>query len=327
MSHETRSRKMEPWTFDSARRETTTTILKARPWNRQVLYRFVNWLEQQRGLCHGSIALRARSAREFIEWVTRGSRSTPRSFRKLSSDAVERFFVVYGKNHGPGSRRSLQAAMRLVLRYTAERGWTSPNLVRAVPSMHAYRLSGVPRGLDDQSFARLLSGLTCASVRDRAILHLLATYGARRHQISALRLRDIDWQARSLTFAAHKGGKAVTHALTPLVAESLATYLRDGRPAVHVDEIFLRKFAPHLRLSPRCVTGIVYQSMARVGLPLRGPHSLRHAFATRLLAAGQPLKTIADLLGHRSLGSVSIYAKVDYTRLLEVADEWPGVRS
>ena len=67
--------------------------------------------------------------------------------------------------------------------------------------------------------------------------------------------------------------------------------------------------------------------MARVGLPLHGPHSLRHAFATRLLAAGQSLKTIADLLGHRSLGSVSIYAKVDYTRLLEVADEWPGVQS
>jgi integrase len=245
----------------------------------------------------------------------------------LSPDAVERFFVAYSKNHGPGSRRSLQAAMRLVLRYTTERGWSPSNLVRAVPSMHAYRLSGVPRGLDDQSFARLLSGLACASVRDRAILHLLATYGARRHQISALRLRDIDWQARSLTFRAHKGGKAVTHALTPLVAESLAAYLRDARPAVHVDEIFLRTFAPHLRLSPACVTAIVYRSMARVGLPPRGPHSLRHAFATRLLAAGQPLKTIADLLGHRSLGSVSMYAKVDYARLLEVADEWPGVLS
>jgi site-specific recombinase XerD len=58
-----------------------------------------------------------------------------------------------------------------------------------------------------------------------------------------------------------------------------------------------------------------------------GPHRLRHAFATRLLCGGQPLKSIADLLGHRSLSATAIYAKVDHPRLFAVAVEWPQVLS
>lgn len=67
--------------------------------------------------------------------------------------------------------------------------------------------------------------------------------------------------------------------------------------------------------------------MVRCGLPARGPHALRHAFATRLLRAGQSAKAIADLLGHRSLDAVVIYAKVDYARLFENAVDWPEVAS
>ena len=67
--------------------------------------------------------------------------------------------------------------------------------------------------------------------------------------------------------------------------------------------------------------------MLRCGLPPLYPRVLLHTFATRLLRAGQPVKTIADLLGHRSLTSVAIYAKVDLDRLLEVAMDWPEVSS
>lgn len=69
--------------------------------------------------------------------------------------------------------------------------------------------------------------------------------------------------------------------------------------------------------------------MRRVGVTSTpcGPHALRHAFATRLLQGGQPLKVIADLLGHRSLDAASIYAKVDHPRMLEIAAEWPEVSS
>lgn len=84
---------------------------------------------------------------------------------------------------------------------------------------------------------------------------------------------------------------------------------------------------PHEHLSPNAITMMVQQRMIARGLPPFGPHALRHTFATRLLRGGQPVKAIADLLGHRSLDSVGIYAKVDIERLLEVAGEWPEIGS
>lgn len=158
-------------------------------------------------------------------------------------------------------------------------------------------------------------------------MYLLATYGVRRAQVSALHLTDIDWRERTIDFAAHKGGKAVRHILTQAVAEALACYLRHERPTSDCAYVFLRQHSPHLQLGPKAIYSLVRERMVRCGLPPRGPHALRHAFATRLLRAGQPVKSIADLLGHRSLDAVAVYAKVDYARLLENAVDWPEVAS
>jgi len=315
-----------PWTPEAERRYAEAAISSAAPTSRPTLRRFAQWLEQ-RGLTLGSITVRVTSARSFVDWVSKGAQSAAAGFRKLTPEGIERFFVGYGKDHGKGARRSMRSAMRLFLQFTTELGWTTADLVDAVPSMRSYRLSTVPRALGDQEVSRLLASLAGVNARDRAIVHLLVTYGARRQQVSALKLQDIDWERRQLTFGAHKGGKAVTHVLTPLVAESLATYLRHERPDVASDAVFLCRLSPHLRVSPCCVTEAVRQLMVRAGLPPRGPHALRHSFATRLLAAGQSVKAIADLLGHRSLASVGVYAKVDYARMLEVAQEWPEVAS
>jgi integrase len=102
-------------------------------------------------------------------------------------------------------------------------------------------------------------------------------------------------------------------------------YLREERPTSACPHLFVRSRLPHVRLGPMAIAGAVRSRMVRCGLPSRGPHALRHTFATRLLQAGQPMKTIADLLGHRSLDAVAIYAKVDVGRLLEVAVDWPEV--
>lgn len=63
--------------------------------------------------------------------------------------------------------------------------------------------------------------------------------------------------------------------------------------------------------------------VAGVASPHRGSHAIRHAWATRAVAQGQPLKTVADLLGHRSLDSTRLYTKVDDTQLRCVGLSWP----
>lgn len=317
-----------PWTPEkSERADAQTAIGQARRESRPALRRFAVWLESERGLALGSITVRIASARRFVDWVNGRSGATSQAFRALTPGRIERFFVSYGGDHGPAALRSMQAATRLFLRFTSSIRWTSSDLVDAVPSLRSYRLSEVPRGINSQDLSRMLASLDRCCARDRAIAHLLTSYGVRRQQISTLCLGDIDWTQRTVMFAAHKGGKAVRHAMTPVVASSLATYLRHERPTVESDAVFLRRKRPHLRVSPCCVAETMRTLMRRAGLQAKGPHALRHAFATRLLATGESMKSIADLLGHQSLSSVAIYAKVDHRRLLEVAGEWPEVVS
>jgi len=324
-------RKRSAWTAQSEAGYQRDRIERAWAGNRPTLDAFAEWLAKDRGLGSGSITVRLHSACSFVDAVSGGSGvDCIQALQALSADGIEDFFVQYCKDHGSAARRSMRSGMRLFLEFAARQDWVREELLEAVPSLRSYRLSGVPRGLSEEHISTLLAspweGAECVR-RDRAIVVLLATYGVRRGQISALQLTDIDWQARTVDFAAHKGGKAVQHVLTECVAEWLADYLRNERPASDCHSVFLRARAPHLRLSPTAISVAVSSRMKRVGLPPQGTHAFRHAFATRLLRAEQPVKAIADLLGHRSLCAVAVYAKVDHPRLFEVAVDWPEVVS
>jgi integrase/recombinase XerD len=315
------------WSPESQSAYTCGRIERACAGNRPALEAFSEWLAKTRGLCRGSITLRVDSACSFVDAVTSSAgTSCAEAFQRLGADGIEDFFVRYGTDHGMAGRRSMRSAMRLFLEFAVHQGWVGRELADAVPSLRSHRLSGVPRGLSDEQMSTLLgSGWAQGECvrRDRAIVVVLATYGVRRGQISALRLADIDWFERTIGFSAHKGGKPVQHVLTESVAESLADYLRNERPASESDSVFLRARPPHVRLGPSAISTMVATRMVRCGLPPCGPHAFRHTFATRLLRAGQPVKAIADLLGHRSLDAVAIYAKVDHPRLFEVAVDWP----
>lgn len=316
----------QPWrAYEADRRHADNIIKAAEPGWRRCLRLFAAWLEENRGLTLSTITVRIRSARTFLQGL---SGVGVRSLRVLDSANIEDFAIDYARDHGAAARRSMQAAMRLFLRFAAYRKWVRSDLAESVPSQQSYKLSGVPQGVSNDDVCKLLSSPQ-NSARDAAILLLLATYGIRRGQACALRLEDVNWRDRTVFFRAHKGGKSLIQDLTAAVAEKLSEYIRHERPVVNEQAIFLRVKRPYLPLSPGAVTWVVKSAVGRSGIDCASftPHALRHAFATRLLHRGQPLKVIADLLGHRSLGAVSIYAKIDHPRLREVAGEWPEVTS
>ena len=322
-----RSTKSRAWSPDSELMYARNRIDRACRANRPTLKRFDEWLRKERGLAPATVTVRLGTACTFVDEVTTmAGTSCSRAFASLGAVDIEDSFVGYCKDHGPAARRSMQASMRLFLKFAGSQGWVSEGLARAVPSLPSYRLSGLPKALKDEELSTLLGSPwkegRCP-LRDRAIVLLLATYGVRRGQISALQFQDIDWPERTIVFGAHKGGKAVLHELTQAVAEPLADYIHDERPDSDCCFVFLRQSRPYSRLSPCAIATMVKTRMGNLGLPPRYPHSFRHAFATRLLRKDQPVKAIADLLGHRSLDAVAIYAKVDYARLLEVAIDWP----
>jgi integrase/recombinase XerD len=159
-------------------------------------------------------------------------------------------------------------------------------------------------------------------VRDRPILLLLAVYGLRVSEVQRLRLEDVNWDQKTLTITATKQRSVRICPLIPSLADAISRYIREVRPPTEYREIFLRMYAPRRPFRHGGLYGIVTKRFERLGIksPRTGPHSLRHACATHLLAQGLTLTEVGGHLGHRSADSTRIYAKVDMPALREVAE-------
>lgn len=304
-------------------------IAAAKPSHGSVVGAFAAWLADDRGLGPATIRWSLPFAFRFLARVA-GDADPVVALRELGPEAVESFFVDLARETGRGAQRAFRTVVRRLLRFAVDRGWVGQPLLEAVPGLRTYRLAHLVRGIEDEQIRHLLESVPDTSevdVRDLAILVMLAVYGVRGGQVRALRMEEVHWKERRIAFPAHKGGKPVLHALVPQVASALARYLREVRPAGPYHEIFLRCRRPYTPLTKGALSQMVRSRLSHAGITTssKGAHIFRHAFATRLLRVGHPLKTIADLLGHRDLGSVAIYTKVDEPSLREVAAEWPEV--
>lgn len=160
-------------------------------------------------------------------------------------------------------------------------------------------------------------------VRDRAILMLFALYGLRASEVQRLSLDDIDWDNAIIRIHRSKQcARVECYPLADHAAHALAIYVRSVRPKTDRREVFLQLRAPYLPLSTSALWQVVSRRLRPMapGLRHHGPHALRHACATRLLARGMSMKEIGDFLGHRHPATTAVYAKVDLGGLRRVAD-------
>jgi len=165
------------------------------------------------------------------------------------------------------------------------------------------------------------SGNDAQQLRDHAVLLLLSVYGLRSGEIRSLHLEDVNWGKGEIRVVRSKSGREERLPLEPTVGNAIARYLHEGRPASPSRIIFLRLRAPIRPLSPSGLHYIVKRQYRGLLTPAkgRGPHGLRHACARHLIEAGLTFKEIGDHLGHRSLESTRIYAKIDLASLRRVA--------
>jgi site-specific recombinase XerD len=136
-----------------------------------------------------------------------------------------------------------------------------------------------------------------------------------------MRLDDLDWENEIIYIKRLKNSKVQKFPLSPSVGKAILRYLKEVRPQnCPYREVFIMLFAPHHPLSGKAITQVVGRRLKIINPSLkhRGPHSLRHACATHLINKGISLKQISDYLGHQSLESTRIYAKVDLTNLRKV---------
>jgi site-specific recombinase XerD len=282
-------------------------------------------LLHERGMVAGSVVLRERVARLFLDGLPAPIDAT---LRQLGPRDVTRFVV---DQCGDGRRRvawakTLTSGLRSLLVFLHLTGRVPVPLVEAVPSVAGWRLSSLPRALEAEHVTAVLASCDRTKPvgrRDFAILILLARLGLRACEVAAMSLEDIDWRTGELTVHG-KGGQIDRLPLPHDVGDALAQHLlvqtadRDDRR-----EVFLRAFAPRGPMSAVSIGCVLRDACDRAGVQTVGTHRLRHTVATDLLRAGAPLAEIAPILRHTSMSSTAIYAKVDRKALRALARPWP----
>jgi len=177
----------------------------------------------------------------------------------------------------------------------------------------------IPAPLEEDQVEALLDvpGDDAAARRARAILELLYATGIRCAELVGLDVGEIDLDARMVRVLG-KGRKERIVLFGTSAQAALRSWLAtraELRPKT--DGVFINLRGG--RLSDRSVRALVSRRVKQVALTRRcSPHTLRHSFATHLLARGADLRAIQELLGHASLSTTQRYTHVDTRQLLEV---------
>jgi integrase/recombinase XerD len=181
----------------------------------------------------------------------------------------------------------------------------------------------LPKVLSRDEVNRLLEqprGTAPAALRDRALLETMYACGLRASEAIGLAIADVDLQS-GILIARGKGSKERIVPIGSSALDALGSYLQRGRPRL----VGIRdepKVFVNLRgvaLSRQGLYKIVQRHARSAGLEHKmSPHTLRHTFATHLLAGGCDLRSLQEMLGHADIGTTQIYTHLSTERLRDV---------
>ena len=233
----------------------------------------------------------------------------------------------------PQTRSAKLYVARDFARFLARIGACGPEVAAAAPLIPGHKHSTVPSAYSPAEVSPMLGGFphSLRPKRDRAILLLASVLGMRAGDIKALRLQDIDWRSKTVSFVQRKTQVANVLPMPEEVWLAVADYIRDERPDVGDDRVFVTARAPyHAVDSPHTFHRMVARALADAGVETagkhRGMHSLRHSAATNMLSGGTPYPTISSVLGHSSVNVTKRYLSIDVESLRPLALEVPTCR-
>lgn len=217
------------------------------------------------------------------------------------------------------------ASMRSFFRFGQREGWAETN--PAKPLRNPRKERSLPHFLSADEIGRLLEAPPTdqpAGLRDRAILETMYSAGLRVSEVVGLIASDLDFQAGVVRVR----GKGRRERLAPIgsyASRAIKRWLGVRRlspsePSGPESPVFLNKAGR--RISTRSVARMLEKYLRQTGLDTRTtPHSLRHSFATHLLDGGADIRSVQELLGHKSLVTTQIYTHVSTAKLREAYEK------
>ena len=280
---------------------------------------FVEYLRNECHLAANSVESYGRDVRMFNEWLN-GRRIIDLKVSDLSDYAA----WLHDKNLAASTISRNIVSTKLFFRYLQLEGYLADNVVELLGSQKEWHR--IPTVMSPKMVSEFLVAprrhLDSFWRRDRAVLELLYATGCRASELSSLRMNDIDLVER-ICMCRGKGDK---QRLVPISRRAVATvkdYLESERPSLlggrSADAEWLILSRSGRRFRREAIWEIVKKYAVRVGAsPKISPHTLRHSFATHLLAGGADLRQVQELLGHANITTTQIYTHVDASRLKKV---------
>ena len=307
---------MAPGRSSAARRDDPVTAVQS----------YLDHLDVERGAAANTLAAYRRDLRRYVEHL--GAEGVCR-LGAVSEAVVSSFLArlrAGDEEHPPLSASSAAravVAVRGLHRFAARDGIIGADVARAVrPPTPPRRL---PKAISVAEVEQLLEAVaapgTPITLRDRALLELLYSTGARISEAVGLAVDDVDRDAAAVVLRG-KGGKERVVPIGSYAVRAVEEYLVRARPALvaagrGTPRLFLN--ARGGQLSRQSAWVILRSAADRAGLAAAvSPHTLRHSFATHLLDGGADVRVVQELLGHASVTTTQVYTLVTVDRLREV---------
>jgi len=278
---------------------------------------FRDYMTSERGMAKNTILAYGRDLARFSLWVVDGGLG---DYLKPTVRALSGYIGQLRDEHlAPASIARHLIALKMFYRFLRleERG--DPQAVELLSSPSLW--SRIPQVLSPESVEQLLAGPVPEDrfyLRDKAILETLYATGCRASEVVGLKLADLHLDA-AFCKCVGKGSKQRVVPLGKPAIQALRQYLGDARaklvqPGADSPCVFVSRGGNGLTREMLWV--LVKKYVKRAGLNNKvSPHTLRHSFATHLLAGGADLRSVQEMLGHANIRTTQHYTHVDRARL------------
>lgn len=308
--------------------QAPTTIALQNPMS-DILTRYDKYLDKIFGLTVKTRNVHRKRAMIFIEWLK--ERHGELNLESITNDDILDFQIsVQNNKYSFDYKKTVTSCLRGFMRFLRWERIVQKDFTPAVYKLIEWDLANVPKYMPYDDVLLLLrtpDRNTHVGKRDVAMLILMAHLGLRACEIVNLCVSDIDFRNGTILIKKTKTSVEREMPLTIEIAEILIDYIKNGRHNQKYDGLFLRTYAPYTPIQSSPAVGtMIRKYIKETGLktPTLGTHQLRHSLATHLINNGSTLKDVADMLGHKSIESTGIYAKVQLERLKDVALPFPG---
>jgi integrase/recombinase XerC len=296
----------------------------------ELIERYIHYLQYERNASPHTVRNYRSDLVQFRDFLAQGQPAAKVSLKSIDALRIRGFLAfLFEQERKKTSIARKLAAVRAFFKFLSRERELAENPAAVVSTPKLART--LPRIMTEEEMNDFLDRVGQAAqsgdpalVRDRAILELLYASGLRVSELTGLDLRNVNF-GDGIVLVRGKGDKERIVPFGSKARAAITAYLPVREKVLQenktrVTALFLN--ARGGRLTPRSVDRLLKKHIRQFGPNVKvSPHSLRHAFASHLLAEGADLRAIQEMLGHKSLATTQKYTQVSIKQLMDVYDK------